>query len=153
MIVEMGSPMSGMNVVLDDLPTINYEISLEAKRVDGIDFFCGLTFPVADSHCSLIVGGWAGSLVGLSCIDEKDASDNETKSLLTFEDNRWYKVRVLVRSDKIQCWIDDQTVVDLKTTGRKISLRNETLPSRPLGLSTFQTTAAFRNIVLKKLDD
>ena len=149
MIVEMGNPMSGMTCTIEDLPKMNYEISLEAKRVDGIDFFCCLTFPVADSHCSFIVGGWAGSLVGLSCIDGKDASDNETKVLLSFEDDRWYKIRVSVEPEKIRCWIDDEEVVDFDTSGRKISLRNETLPSRPLGLGTFQTKAAYRNIELK----
>ncbi len=149
--VEMGGPMSGMTYLGDDLPLVNYEISLEAKRVEGVDFFCGLTFPVDDSHCSLIVGGWAGSLVGLSCIDDKDASDNETKKILKFDDDRWYEIRVRVEADRIRSWIDDELVVDLKTTGRKISLRNETLPSRPLGVSSFQTTAAYRNIKIRRL--
>ncbi len=43
-----GEPMAGL--VLDNpnipLPTGEYEIELEAKIVDGSDFFCGLTFPV-----------------------------------------------------------------------------------------------------------
>src|SRR3990172_1197694 len=29
-------------------PKMNYEVSLEAMRVEGSDFFCGLTFPVGD---------------------------------------------------------------------------------------------------------
>src|SRR5205814_186133 len=39
-------------------PTSNYEIRLEAMRVEGHDFFAGITFPVHDSFCSWINGGW-----------------------------------------------------------------------------------------------
>src|SRR5689334_13543165 len=49
----------------NDLPRMDYEISLEAMRVDGSDFFCGLTFPVGKDPCSFIVGGWGGGVVGL----------------------------------------------------------------------------------------
>ena len=74
----MGDPLTGVSYSGSDLPRNHYEVSLEARRVSGNDFFCCLTFPVDDSHCSLVVGGWAGSIVGLSCLDEKDAARNET---------------------------------------------------------------------------
>jgi hypothetical protein len=38
-------------------PESGYEVNLDAKRVAGNDFFCGITFPVNDRFCSLIVGG------------------------------------------------------------------------------------------------
>ena len=60
-----GRAFTGINWT-NPTPKLNYEISLEAMRVNGSDFFCGLTFPVRDSFCSLIVGGWGGSIVGLS---------------------------------------------------------------------------------------
>ena len=83
--IEAGDPLSGLTYNKDDLPKINYEFSMEAKRLDGVDFFGSVTFPYKDNHCSLIVGGWAGSTVGLSNVDGKDASSNETKRLLSFE--------------------------------------------------------------------
>src|SRR5262247_2068084 len=43
-ILESGS-MTGVTWT-NDLPRMNYEISLDAMRVEGSDFFCGLTFPV-----------------------------------------------------------------------------------------------------------
>src|SRR5689334_21201211 len=49
LILEMGSNMTG--VTWDNakrLPTMDYEVSLEAMRIDGDDFFCGLTFQVRD---------------------------------------------------------------------------------------------------------
>jgi len=53
----------------NDVPKTNYELSLEARRMSGNDFFCGLTFPIAGTNVSLIVGGWGGGLVGISSID------------------------------------------------------------------------------------
>jgi len=57
-------------------PVMNYEVSLEAMKISGNDFFCGMTFPIHDDYCSLIVGGWGGAVVGLSTIDGVDASEN-----------------------------------------------------------------------------
>src|SRR5437867_3752509 len=59
-----GDPFTGLNWT-DSIPHINYEVALDAMRVGGSDFFCGLTIPVKDSCCSLITGGWGGSLVGI----------------------------------------------------------------------------------------
>ncbi len=45
--LDFGQPLTGITYQGNDLPKNNYEIQLEAKRVDGLDFFCALTFPVA----------------------------------------------------------------------------------------------------------
>ena len=71
------------------LPKINYEVTLKAMKIDGSDFFCGLTFPVNDAFCTLIAGGWGGGLVGLSSLDNYDASENETSTFRGFEKKRW----------------------------------------------------------------
>ena len=52
---------------------MDYEVTLEGKRVAGDDFFCTTTFPVGESFCSFVVGGWHGTVVGLSSIDGMDA--------------------------------------------------------------------------------
>jgi hypothetical protein len=145
-VLEPGFPLTGITTTRDDLPTNHYEILIEARKTDGIDFFCGLTFPVNDTHCSLIVGGWAGSLVGLSSIDGHDAAHNETQRFMKFERNQWYSIQLRVQSDRIQAWIDKQLVVDQVITDRQLSVRNETLPSRPLGICSFETRAEIRRI-------
>lgn len=151
LVIEAGYPLTGCHWIGDELPKSNYEISLQAKRIEGNDFFCCLTFPVADSHCSLVVGGWGGALVGLSCIDEQDAARNDTKSLRTFVRDRWYKIRIRVEDDRIRGWIDDELVVDQTTKDHVFSVRNEVLLSRPLGICTFETTAAFREIIVQPM--
>src|SRR5205823_2277761 len=75
-VVQMGATLSGFNWTGKDIPKTNYEVSLECMRIEGGDFVCGLTFPVADSHASLILGGWGGATVGISSIDGSDASEN-----------------------------------------------------------------------------
>lgn len=126
----------------NDLPRMNYEISLEAMRVAGGDFFCGLTFPVGKDPCSFIVGGWGGAVVGLSSIDGEDAAHNETAKYLKFEEGKWYRIRLRVTEGVIQAWIDDEQVVNLVTTDRAISVRIEVEQSKPLGFSTWSTTGA-----------
>jgi hypothetical protein len=149
LILEMGT-MTGVTCT-STVPTMNYEISLDAMRVDGNDFFCGLTFPVGKDPCSLIVGGWGGGVVGLSSLDGQDAANNETTQYMNFQKGRWYAIRLRVVPNQIQAWIDGDKVVDVDTKDRQISIRIEVEESRPLGFSTWSTTAALRHIQLRRL--
>ena len=78
LVLHNGNDMTGVTCDKKDLPTMNYELVVEAKRVKGNDFFATMTFPVGDTHCSFVTGGWSGSVVGISNIDGRDAADNET---------------------------------------------------------------------------
>jgi hypothetical protein len=149
-ILAMGDGPTGITWQ-DSFPKENYEVTLEAKRVMGIDFFCGLTFPVKDDFCSFIVGGWAGPVVGLSTIDGLDASENETTTLMRFNKDEWYKIRVRVTSEKIETWINEEQIVNLSYEGRKIGIRPEVELSCPFGIATWKTTGAIRNIYLRIL--
>ncbi|MDR0610994.1 MAG: DUF1080 domain-containing protein [Planctomycetaceae bacterium] len=141
-------------------PRVNYEIRYEAKRTKGNDFFGALTFPVGDSCCTFINGGWGGGTVGLSCVDGMDASENETSSFFSFKDNQWYKFRIFVTGTLIRVWIDEPTkdgkrketlIVDLKMGEKKISLRDETSQYQPLGFCTWVSEGWIRNIEYRKL--
>lgn len=152
-LLDMGSPLTG--VTYKDgksLPKTNYEIRLEARKTAGSDFFCGLTFPVADSHASFIVGGWGGGLVGISSIDGNDASRNDTATYHTFKDNQWYKLRVRVLPENISAWIDDKEVVNRDIKGYKISTRGEVDLSKPLGIGSFETKAELRKIEIRRIE-
>lgn len=133
-----------------DFPKVNYEVTLEAQKTVGNDFFCGMTFPVNNEFCSLIVGGWGGPVVGLSCIDGEDAAHNQTKILKKFEKNTWYKIRLRVDNEKITAWIDDEKLVDFSYAGHSLSLRAEVQLSKPFGLFTWETTGEIRNIRVEK---
>jgi hypothetical protein len=150
-IMDMGFSLTGITSVRKDLPTSNYEIQLEASRLDGVDFFCTLTFPVKQSYASLVVGGWAGAVVGISCIDDRDASENETTKYMGFKRDQWYRIKLRVLDQRLQAWIDDKPVVDVNIAGRKLSTRPEVELSQPLGIAAWETRAALRNITLRRL--
>ena len=149
--IHMGAMLSGVSWT-NPLPKVDYEVELDAMKVDGGDFFCGLTFPVGESFCSLIVGGWGGGVVGLSSIDGQDASENETTKFMTFEKNRWYHIRLRVTKPKIEAWIDNEKLVDQSIVDRRVSLRpGEIELSAPFGLATWQTTAALRDLRIRNV--
>lgn len=153
LILNFGEPLTGVTFQEPKkLLRTNYELTLDAKRMDGSDFFCCLTFPVREKeHCSLVVGGWGGGLVGISCIDGFDASENDTTSYHEFKDNQWYKIKVQVTDAKLQCWIDKEKVVDCDISKRKLRTRSEVELAEPLGICSFRTKAAIKNIELKPL--
>ncbi len=132
-------------------PREDYEVSLEAARQDGTDFFCGLTFPVGESPCTLIVGGWGGTAVGLSNVDGNPAVENMTTSFITFEDRRWYRIRLRVTKTSVEAWIDDEQVIDLERAGHKFSIWSQQEPVLPFGIATWHTGGAARKITLKRL--
>jgi len=150
-LLNMGDPFTGINWT-NDFPKTNYEIALEAMRVMGTDFFCALTMPVGTNCCSLVVGGWGGSLVGISSLDSLDASENETTKYCEFERQRWYRIRVRVTEGRIEAWIDDDKLINCVTTGRRISVRpGEIELSQPLGICAWQTTSALREIRFRRV--
>ena len=153
LVLEMGAELSGLHWKGQDLPKSNYEISLQAKRTMGSDFFCGLTFPYLESHATLVLGGWGGSLSGISSLDDFDASENETGDAYIFEDQQWYDIKLRVTDEEFTVWIDKESVIDCEVVGRKVSMRSgEIEMSVPLGITTFATTGKFKNISLKKIE-
>jgi hypothetical protein len=152
-IMEKGKRLTGITYTKGDFPKIDYEVTLEAKRIEGEDFFCTTTFPVGDSPCSLVVAGWHGTIVGLSNIDDMDASSNETTKTMKFKNDRWYRVRLRVTKNRIQSWIDSKNVVDFDTTDRRLTIRLECEASKPFGIAAWDTTGAVRDIRVRLLSE
>lgn len=143
--LEMGDPLTGITWKGKEFPKTNFEIKLEARRLKGNDFLCGLTFPVGDSHASLIAGGWGGGVVGLSSVDGNDASENSTSTYRDFVNDKWYSFRVRVDDEHITAWVDDERVFKQERKGHDFSVRAEVLASRPLGFCVFQSKVQVRN--------
>src|SRR4051812_36400369 len=150
-ILATGRSITGITWAGPELPKTNYELALQAMRVEGNDFFAGVTFPVANSFCSLILGGWGGSVVGLSSINGMDASDNDTSQSIAFENGRWYNVRIRVTPEKIESWLDDRQIITQELKDNKIDIRLEVELSKPLGIASWKTKAALRDIRLRRL--
>jgi hypothetical protein len=152
-VIEAGTTLNGITWTRGgELPRMNYEIALETMKLAGGDFFCGLTFPIGREAATLILGGWGGTLVGVSSIDNNDASENETTQGMAVDLERWYRLRVRVTEEKLEIWLDAEKIVDFETAGRKFSLRpGDIQKSLPLGIATFMTKAAVRNIRIRRL--
>ncbi len=137
--LERGEPLTGVTKINKDFPKQNYEMRWKASRIDGSDFFAGVTFPVGDEFCSFICGGWGGGLVGLSSINGNDASENEATGFHQFKNKQWYAFKVRVDKKHITAWIDDKEVLQVERENKKFSLRGEVFKSKPLGYCVFQS--------------
>jgi hypothetical protein len=150
-ILGPGMPMTGITWT-GSFPRSNYEVRFEGARLQGNDFFASMTFPVGQSFCTWVTGGWGGDIVGLSSIDGWDASDNETRSYVNFENGQWYALRLRVTDDRISAWIDDRQIINAVITGRTIDLRHgEIKLSAPLGFASYATSGALRKIEYRLL--
>ena len=153
LVLDVGNPMTGVTRTATPA-TLDYEVSLEAKRLAGEDFFCGLTFPIGTNHCSLIVGGWGGGVVGLSSLGGYDASENETTTFQEFKSGPWYRIRLRVTANRVEAWIDAKRVVNVDIRERLISVRHGDIEEcQPFGLATYMTSTAFRDLRFRPLAD
>jgi len=149
-ILGMGDGCTGITWQ-KSFPAVNYEVSLDAMRIDGNDFFCGMTFPAGSEYCTLIVGGWAGPVVGLSVIDGLDASENSTRTYHKFNSDQWYNIRLQVMENQIKAWIDSAMVIDFVIDKKTLTVRPEVELSKPFGIASWMTTAALRNIQVRDI--
>ena len=127
-------------------PKTNYEVMLEAMRVEGEDFFCGSTFPVGDEFCTLIVGGWGGKVIGLSNIDGQAANTNQSTQYRSFQKNHWVSIRVRITDEQIDVWLDEEEIINHVRKGENLSIWPEQKPMTPFGIATWKSTGAIRSI-------
>ena len=155
--LKAGSPMTGIVFPTweqDGLPFTDYRLTYEAMRVSGGDFFGSVTFPVGSrERCvTFVLGGWGGTQVGISSIDGYDASENPTGSSQRFENGRWYRLRIKVREDSLQVWLDDKPLVSFNPKGRQLSLRGGDIAKCvPLGFATYGTEGRLRACAVERL--
>ena len=142
LVLTPGSPLTGVTY-RGVFPQADYEIELRGARAGGTDFFGALTFPAGDNHCTLVLGGWGGTVVGLSSIDGEDAEQGHTSLLVHFVEGQLYDIRLRVTSSHITVWIDDESVINEEYRGHDLSLRAEVELSKPLGLASYGTTGVF----------
>jgi len=151
--IQTGIELSGVNWT-GEYPKVDYEIAFDARRAEGNDFFCGLTFPVNKTHATLILGGWGGALVGISSLDGLDAAENDTGDVYVFEDGRWYSIKLRVQEKRIRVWINDKEQIDADTTDRKVGMRiGEIEMSMPLGIATWMTTGEIRKLRIREFKE
>lgn len=149
--LNKGNRMTGV-VLTQPFPKINYELRFEAARLEGSDFFAGLVFPVNESFCSWICGGWDGSTVGLSNVDGYDASENLTSLSRDFVQGRWYSFHLAVTAQRLEASIDKTKVIELEVPSHRLELRfDDTDLAKPLGFVSYGTVGAVRQIEWRRI--
>ena len=151
-----GNPMTGI-AYTNDPPRMNYELSLQAVRVKGSDFFAALTIPVEQHFCTVIIGGWGGGLCGVSSVDYMDAAENPWSEGVNLENERWYTLRVRVTPGVLQVFLDENiytTRIEFDEASR-FSLRSgsDIDKTKPLGLATYRTLARWRNFTITPITE
>ena len=156
LVIGRGEQMTGIRYE-KEFPRMDYEIRYEARRTEGYDFFAACTFPVKESFCTFINGGWGGGAVGLSSINGYDASENETSSYFDFREKTWYRFRINVKENRIQVWITPQNkegdweaeegLIDFEMDDdTRLSTRMEVDLYKPFGFCTWASEGQLRNI-------
>ncbi len=150
LVFDIGQPLTGVTYK-KDFPKENFEIRWEANRLDGSDFFVGITFPVGDEHCSFICGGWGGGVVGISSIDGNDASENQTTQFKDIKNKHWYKFTAKVDSKTITVTMDGEQILQVPREGKSFSVRGEVRLNRPMGYCVFNSKVAVKNFQYRVL--
>ena len=157
--LDFGNPLTGATykgelaeLFGEDLE--NYAITLQARRYEGVDMFLGLTFPVGkDGHVSLVLGGWAGAITGISNLDGLNASENQTTEYHNLVDKQWFRVKVLVTPKKIQCWLDDKRIVDVNRADYKdYDTHGAVVDTKPFGMFSYDTHGQVKDMKVWELD-
>jgi hypothetical protein len=141
----IGSPLTGITWS-GAVRSGDYELEVVGARELGNDFFCALTFPVGGAHLTLVLGGWGGSVCGLSSLDGLDASRNATRSVRRFERGRAYRAVVTVTRTRVAVALDGEHLCAVDPRAHALSLRPEVLLSRPLGVAAYGTAAAVYSV-------
>lgn len=148
-LLEIGDPLTGVRWT-GPLPATNdYQVSFQTRRTEGFDFFGALTFPVGDGYATLVPGGWGGGVFGISCINQHDASDNETTQYVELNSDRWYEFTVRVTDSDVLVWVDGKQTIRVSRAGKTFSLRAEMDVCQPLGIAAFQSDCEIRNVMMQ----
>ncbi len=118
--MSQGNDMTAITYAKADFPKMDYEVAFEAKRIRGNDFFCHDHVSGRQGPLLARRGRLGRGVVGLSNIDDKDASENRNQQPQEFRARTsGIASRIRVTSGRIAAWIDDKQVVNFATKGRQ----------------------------------
>ena len=131
-----------------------YEISWEAARLEGSDFFASLTFPVGSKEkcATFVTGGWGGWTTGISSLGHQFANENETSGSMEFSSGRWYAFTLQVNTQCLRGLIDGKEQFKVGLKGKSVDMHpSEITKSMPLGFASYSTKGAIRNVRVRAL--
>ena len=126
----------------------DYELTLQAERIEGAEGFLVLFRADGDNFYWFNAGGWSNTQHAI----EKGTAGHGRWSVLnglqvpgSIETDRWYDVRIRCEGSHFRVWLDGNSVFDFTDDAAHLSGR--------IGIGTWVTKSAFRNIVVKGIPD
>jgi len=149
-VVGGGRPWTAV-VCTQKLPTLDYELELEARRVNGLEDFCDMLFPVGTGYGRLMAGGDGGGRLAVSVKTPVAEGEGTVRTWRRFHSDRWYRLRLRVSRARFEVFVDDQRLLDAPTASTGVELRDGYEDLVPLGIFTWNTRSHVRNIRFRRL--
>ncbi|MCA9258672.1 MAG: DUF1080 domain-containing protein, partial [Planctomycetales bacterium] len=137
---------TNINFVFGDPTWGDYVMTCQARKDRGAEGFM-ILFRAADAEHFywLNLGGWNNSRHAIEKkIGGRGGSIGRGRDGV-IESGRWYDVRIRCEGDRIQCWLDNEQIIDMRDP-------RDPMLKGMIGLGTWGTQARYRNVRVTSLD-
>ena len=151
-ILEAGKDLTGITWTGEKPPDRNYELDAAGQARRGRGLFCRGHLPcrrlvlLADSRWVGRHGRRAVEHQRYGRVGERDVAVNRVRRRAAGT-----TIRLRVTAEKIEAWLDERRIVDVALKGNQIDTRIEMILSQPIGMASWRTKAALRDIRLRRL--
>lgn len=138
--------ITDVNFVFGDSSWKDYELTLQARKDSGAEGFLILfRAEDSDSFYWLNIGGWGNTRHAIEKETEGRRRGLGRGTDGRIETGRWYDLRIRCEGDRLQCWLGDHEIIDV---------RDNDSPhlTGMIGLGTWGTQARYRNLKVTSLD-
>jgi serine/threonine-protein kinase len=149
-VLDASTHVTGL-VSTRDIVNMDYELTIEAMRDAPGDLFYQVVFPVGDSFCTLIVGGWGGGLVCLEAVDGRPSDQSVTARRMDLQPGKWHRANLRVTQESIEVRVDNEKVISLPMEGHSFTMSGRWLMIKPFGIVTGSPRTVLRDIALRRL--
>ena len=124
----------------------HYEITLDARKLSGNEGFLVLFYVHNATHfCWLNIGGWGNTQDAIQqAIGQHNPMALVMHPTIHVKKGHWYHVRLRCNGPHIQAWVDGKKCFDYR-------LKGAANDSGKIGIGTWQTQVAFKNITVKSI--
>jgi len=96
----------------------HYVASVRAKKVGGSEgFLVGFGVRDSENFYWLNFGGWGNTESSLEKTDDGDRRPIGPRVETKIENDRWYDIKIEVTGERIQCFLDGRSIIDLTDDG------------------------------------
>ena len=145
-IVIQSSLSENVRLLIGDTDWQDYELSLQARKVDGAEGFLVMFRANGDDFYWFNAGGWGNTLHAI----EKGIAGQGRWGVLdgleqagSIDLDLWYNIRIRCEGNHFQVWLNENPVFDFTDAAAHLSGQ--------VGLGTWLTRADFKNILVTEI--